>query len=515
VERVAFPADGRTRFGDWLMPLAWDASAATLDLVGPRARRLASYRHCPQSLVMWSAPTPSGGMEGELVVLNGGTPAEVERTDVNRRIVFTPGHPTEIKALVADRGGLGLVSDWMRASGLPAERHWVNTWSDSPGGWAMQAHDRRLWSFMLSPDEGRALRAAAVAGPLRLRARVDTRLYAGELHHVTGLLAGVAAEEVLLTAHINEQGANDNAAGAAVALETARLLAALLDHGVLPPLRRGIRFLLMPESYGTIAYAATYPERLARTRAALNLDTGAGDYDSDDAVLDVILNPRCCPNLADGALVALVRAWYHRQGAPERWRLKPYMLAGDNFLGEPRIGVPHPWLWMGDGGDFWHNTADTPERVDPRSLRDLVALAAAYAYLMAQAEPVELAAIAGAARAALAPDRQPLLRLPGDPAPAPVPGALPDDDWVPDRERIGALTLDGVPPDRWGPIAASPRWWGAHLAAWWWVDGHRSLAEIAARIRDELGVSPEDLTEFFAQLEILGYLRRRPAAGPS
>ena len=30
VERVSFPADGKTRFGDWMMPLAWDAKEARL-----------------------------------------------------------------------------------------------------------------------------------------------------------------------------------------------------------------------------------------------------------------------------------------------------------------------------------------------------------------------------------------------------------------------------------------------------------------------------------------------------
>src|SRR5262249_13088979 len=153
--------------------------------------------------------------------------------------------------------------------------------------------------------EGRRLRAAAAAGPVRLRARVESRLYAGELHQVTGLLPGAADEEVLLMAHVNEQGANDNAAGAAVGVGTGRRLAELLAQVARPPLRRGIRFLLMPESYGSIAYAARFPERLARTRAALNLDTGAGNPDSDDAILDVVSNPACCPNFVDAALVGL------------------------------------------------------------------------------------------------------------------------------------------------------------------------------------------------------------------
>ena len=41
VEVLEAPADGRSIFGDWMMPLAWEVEEATFDLVGsngPRAR---------------------------------------------------------------------------------------------------------------------------------------------------------------------------------------------------------------------------------------------------------------------------------------------------------------------------------------------------------------------------------------------------------------------------------------------------------------------------------------------
>ena len=51
VEVVNAPADGETQIGFWTMPLAWDASAAKLELldpsVPPDARLLADYRKVP------------------------------------------------------------------------------------------------------------------------------------------------------------------------------------------------------------------------------------------------------------------------------------------------------------------------------------------------------------------------------------------------------------------------------------------------------------------------------------
>jgi hypothetical protein len=491
-----------------MMPLAWDVEQARLEVAGPQPRLLADYQAQPQSLVMWSAPTPAGGVTAELLCLEEGTPAELERFDLRGKILFTPRHPTEIKAAAARAGALGIVSDWTRARGLPDVRQWINTWSDAPGGWAMHAGDARLWGFTLTPQEGERLRreAARSGPPLHLRAVVASRLYAGEMHHVTGTLLGQTDESVLLMAHVNEQGANDNAAGAAAVLEVARTLATQIAAGALPRPRRTLRFLLMPESYGTIAYAVRQREQLARTTAALNVDSGAGDRDHEDSVLALYANPHCCPNFADAVLVAAARAHYEQQGRPEKWRLERYSLAGDNFFCDPLIDVPHPWLTVGDGGDFWHNTGDVPERVDPRSLHDLCCIVAAFAYFMAAADPAEIEAVSRATRAALPAALQPFLHFPGDPEPPLPPLAGAESRRVPRRRCPGALTLDGVPPERWGSLNSSPRWWGPLLAAWWWTDGRRSLGEISARVEREFGRRPAELPGFFEMLAGLGYV---------
>src|SRR5205823_1361925 len=130
----------------------------------------------------------------------------------------------------------------------------------------------------------------------------------------------------------------------------------------------------------------------------LNLDSGAGSYDHEDSVMDVYVEPHCRPGHAAAVLAGTVRAWCAREGKPERFRLNRYSLAGDNFLCDPRIGVPNPWLAMGDGGDFWHNTGDTPDRVDPRSLAALSAIVGAYAWFMASASTAEIGAFAAQVR---------------------------------------------------------------------------------------------------------------------
>jgi hypothetical protein len=54
------------------------------------------------------------------------------------------------------------------------------------------------------------------------------------------------------------------------------------------------------------------------------------------------------------------------------------------------IGVPTVWPYGGSGVNTHHNSEDTPDDVDPRSLRDLTAITAAYLYWLAAAEDAEV-----------------------------------------------------------------------------------------------------------------------------
>ena len=58
-------------------------------------------------------------------------------------------------------------------------------------------------------------------------------------------------------------------------------------------------------------------------------------------------------------------------------------------MGDPTIGVPNIWVYSGSGVTTHHNSEDTPDRVDSRSLRDLTIVDAAFLYYLANAGPNE------------------------------------------------------------------------------------------------------------------------------
>ena len=74
-----------------------------------------------------------------------------------------------------------------------------------------------------------------------------------------------------------------------------------------------------------------------------------------------------------------------------RHRETPFSAGSDHYiLSDPTVGIPTPMLihWP---DQFYHTSADTPDRVSPDSLARSGALAAIYAYWLASAGPAEAA----------------------------------------------------------------------------------------------------------------------------
>jgi len=402
VEFVELPADGKTKFGDWVMPIAWDVRDAILEITEPVLSQkdetvellqtgtqiLANRRDVPNVIAMWSAPTPPEGVEGEVLVLNQGTREECEGLDLKGKMVLTPGDPREIKGVVAERGGLGIISDYIRNPDLLDATHWVNGWGDKPGTWMMTAQDSKMFAFSLSPRKGRFLRGLIKkCGKVKVRARVESRFYEGALPYVTGVIHGAekGGEEVLILGHLYEQGANDNASGASIILENCRAISKLIDLGVLPRPKRTIRFLLMAECYGSLAYAEKNREKMAKTLAAVNVDTGVGRYELVGSSMDIVLTPQCCPSFVNALMTSIVKTYFSKFAPWKKWSTSRYYMATDNFYCDPLIGVPTLWTHVGMGEDYWHNSADSMDKLDPRSFRDLATVDAAFVYFLANA----------------------------------------------------------------------------------------------------------------------------------
>lgn len=405
-ELLAFPAQAGTAYWACDMFQEWEASDATLDLLLPEggAQRLADYRDDRISLVQRSLPFAG---EAEVVALAyGDTPAEYEGLDVAGKVVLAQGDIREVwRQAVSERGAVGILYDGMREQAPVRQRIDLPDARQYTSFWWRRGDEPRGFGFVLTPRQGDWLRALARqqaqqgGPPLRVRARVASRLYDGQIEVVSALIRGRSDAESVVVAHLchPQASANDNASGSAAALEAARALHILIQEGRLPLPERSIRFLWVPEMTGTYAYLATHEDELARMVAGINLDMVGEDQALCGSVLLIERPPEAAAGFAGDLAEALHEAM--QEGARNlagtasyplyRHAVTPFSGGSDHYiLSDPTVGVPTPMLiqWP---DKFYHTSADTIDKVDPNMLAVAGGLAASYAYFVAAAGEAE------------------------------------------------------------------------------------------------------------------------------
>jgi hypothetical protein len=596
VEKIDAPADGVTQNGFWTMPLAWDVEDARLEIVEPRVegdlRILADYKKVPASLGMWSGPTPPEGIEAEIVDV--GDASSLDTFDLSGKLALTSRNPASLKAELVAKKALGAINAFSENMDLEDGRQWINAWGDA--GWAFTKTSTPLLSFSISPKQARQLRELLAKGSVRVRAMVNSRYYPGSYPYVTAVVpgSGDTGEEVLALGHIAEQGAQDNSTGVAAIVEAVAALHRLIESGKLPRPRRSIRVLAMGELYASLHYIANNEERISRTVGAICLDTPAGFYNLAGTEYTFYLNPHVAKSYSDALILRISEAYFPRLKPKRPWHWSEYSTGTDNYLGDPSINVPTVWPYASSGVHTHHNSEDTPDDVDPRSLRDLSVVTAAYLYALASAGQPEALWLAEAGlnhgyeqmlgtqekaldrllaakngsdlrqqlyqgqkdlryrtarekeavgsvvrlapgsnhkslrrsiapllsrldafekdqsqRLAEAADRRNVeLHLaaaivPQEPPPDPKRAAA--ERIIVKRQRIGTIPLDDLPESQREGFPAAG-WWGHPVAALYWCDGKRNLAEVIRLTEHELGPTDFDFVAYFRFLRKHGYV---------
>ncbi|MCE5252451.1 hypothetical protein LLG96_19795 [bacterium] len=395
-EVVDTPADGVTQFGTWTNPLGWDVKQATLEVIEPanipdEYRYLCNYTDNPTSLNNWSCPTPPGGIETGLVLLENPDPEELKKLDAKGKIVLVDSGSRGLKRYLAEYGVLGLVSDEIEEqnSDFINANQWLNGWTDLPGGWLMSASDdRHQFGFSISQKKAGYLRNLLRQGTtVRVRAVIDSRYYTDDtIPYATGCVKGTEpdGQEIIIGGHLLEWGANDNCTGSSAILEAIGTINDLVRSGVLPAPGRTIRLWFGHEVYGSNAFTVYNLERL-RTKAiaSVNCDSPAVDHELSTTSVTMVLNPNCAPSFTDALFAEIIKRYHERYIPYKHWHTEPYIMM--DIFPDPMVGVPTNAITLYNfyGERTHHNSMDTIEKVDPRSLHDLSTLMAVYVYYLA------------------------------------------------------------------------------------------------------------------------------------
>lgn len=281
VERLEYPADGKTMFGTQKSRPAWDVRSAELwelsevDGETVRSRRLADWDSVPLTLAQDSL---SGEATTTLVDVGSGmSSADYSGKSVRGKLVLTSSQPgSVVERAVGELGAAGIISY------APNQR---SAWWKEDDRLVRWGHlssfpETESFGFMISLGEARQLQARLAAGEeIRLYARVDASHRSGSYGFATAAIRGSdkAGEDIHLTCHLDHPrpGANDNASGCVSILETARTLNTLIANDILPRPRRTIRFLWPAEIEGSIMYLNGHPDP-SRIKANIHMDMVGG-----------------------------------------------------------------------------------------------------------------------------------------------------------------------------------------------------------------------------------------------
>jgi len=387
-------------------PLTWDAESGELWIVKPILRKIADLKEIASSLCTGSA---TADVTAELVYVGPGNQEKYYAgKDVKGKIVLVNGSPAWAKRLAVDKyGALGVVVyEASHPEFDPDEVGWNGL------GWDEGIATKAV-GFMISKRQGTDLRDQLERGiVIEVRAKAVTSMVPYKEQMVEARIAGTEFpdEELVFSAHISEgwakQGANDNVSGCVSLLETARTLRRLVEDKKIPPLRRSVRFLFIPEISGTMDYLKMFPEAAARFFADINEDMVGEGLIKNQSMLTLVQTPWSMPSFINDVLAEIyewvgttqrnnesTEAYLPIWGAagsrdPFYYVLDPHSGGSDHviFISDAHVPAILMCVWP---DQWYHTSGDTPDKSDATQLKRAVFIGAASAVFLAGAGPDE------------------------------------------------------------------------------------------------------------------------------
>jgi aminopeptidase YwaD len=234
-------------------------------------------------------------------------------------------------------------------------------------------------------------------------------------------------ERIVITAHVQEPGANDNASGVATLTEMARAMRAGIRAGTIPQPDRTITFLWLEEISGSRQWLKDHAEEAKNVRYMFSMDmTGENTrktggtflierFPDPGAVWDRPWDPHTAwgrsevkaDSLRGDLLNDLHLAVCGRVAARTGWvvRTNPYEGGSDHTV-FGAAGIPAVLDWHFTDR-YYHTNLDTADKTSPSEMRNVGVAVAASAWLLASTREstalgvATLVAKAGAARVAI------------------------------------------------------------------------------------------------------------------
>lgn len=407
----------------------WEMRDAVLRLDGPAGEVVLSRVQDRVPLAINSFPTPAGGTLARLVDVGRGTAAaDYAGQEVAGAVVLADGAIAAVwTQAVKERGASGVISTEVASYTQPGTTPDVLQWGAIPF-----ADDRPSFGFKATPRATRRLRERLAAGPVRVHVTSDTVFHRRPVRTLVAEFPGTRwpDDRVVLVAHVQEPGANDNATGCGTLVAAALALQQAFTDGALPRPARTLTLLWGDENRASDAWIAQDPARVRRVVAMMSLDMTGEDTAKTGGTFLIEKGPDPSavwerptdPHSEWGASEvdrALVKGTFlndlHlavalRRARDTGWvvRTNPYE-GGSDHTSFTKAGVPALLNWHFTDR-YYHSNLDTIDKVSAPTMGHVATAVATTAQFLAAADGTDVAPLrallATARDARLASERQ-------------------------------------------------------------------------------------------------------------
>jgi hypothetical protein len=382
----------------------WEHLRGTLSLSGDAQSPVLSREQDRLALCINSFSTPDGGVVLRLIDVGAGAVADFEGKDVKGAVVLGNAPVSQLwTRAVRDRGAAGVVSTDIARYTRPQETPEILQWGSIP-----YDEGRRSFGFKATPRAATRLRQALAAGPVEVRVDIATTFHRGPNRTLIAEIPGTARvdEHIVLVAHVQEPGANDNASGAGTLLAAALAMQDALARGALPAPQRTVTMMWLDEIRGSEHWVTQDAARVGRVAAMMSLDMTGQDTSKTGGtfLIEKMPDPAAVyerpsdPHSEWGA-GEVERSWvrghllndFHlavalRRARDTGWvvRTNPYEGGSDHTV-FTRGGVPALLNWHFTDR-YYHSNLDTADKTSPATMGHVATTVATSALFLASAD---------------------------------------------------------------------------------------------------------------------------------
>jgi aminopeptidase YwaD len=279
------PEKGRpfVQVEEWRQPRGWDYQVGTVAFADDGEVVLSRLRD-RVSLCINSFSTPKGGLTTRLVdVGDGSQAAHYENLDVKGAVVLGNADAGRLwQNAVKARGALGVISTsvapYIRPSDpklfTSADQHDVFQWGSVP-----YDAEAKAFGFKASWRAASRLRERLKKGPVQVKVDIESTFYDGPNRSLIAEIPGSVKpdERIVLAAHVQEPGANDDGSGCGTLLAVAAALGQTAAGRGLQPPGRTLTFLWIDEIRGSRQWLTSDPQRAKGAQYMFSLDMTGED----------------------------------------------------------------------------------------------------------------------------------------------------------------------------------------------------------------------------------------------